>query len=149
MFQSAETLGSKSEMERKPEVPASTRDEALFIRAVMHEESRGASPNDKGDLTFLRRHEWSPKSKLNWRGTLLFLPQLKANFEILPCTLEEALLRCSISKGRQHFPWNLKGSSICFRKLQKFQEIPVPNERNTEFSATSQEEPLFPSLNSG
>ena len=98
MFQSAETLGSKSEMERKPEVPASTRDEALFIRAVMHEESRGASPNDKGDLTFLRRHEWSPKSKLNWRGTLLFLPQLKANFEILPCTLEEALLHYSISK---------------------------------------------------
>ena len=39
MFQSAETLGSKSEMERKPEVLASTRDEALFILAVMHEES--------------------------------------------------------------------------------------------------------------
>ena len=149
LFQSAETLGSKSEMERKPEVPASTRDEALFIRAAMREESQGAPRNDKGDLTSLRRHERSPRVTRNSRGTLRFPPQLKANYEILPCTLEEALLCCSVSKGRQRFPWNSKGSSLCFRKLQKFQEIPVPNERNTEFPTTSQEEPLFPCLNSG
>ena len=36
---SAETLRYKSEMERNPEVPTSTRDEALFIPAVMREES--------------------------------------------------------------------------------------------------------------
>ena len=93
-------------MERKPEVPASTRDEALFIHAAMREESRGAPRNDKGDLAFVRRHERSPKSKRNSRGTLLFPPQLKANYEIIPFMLEEAILRCSLSKEREHLPWN-------------------------------------------
>ena len=36
-----------SEMERNPEVPSSTRDEALFIPAVIPEESRGAPYNAK------------------------------------------------------------------------------------------------------
>ena len=48
-------------MERNPEVPATIGDEALFIPAVMHEQSRGAPPNTKGDLTSLRRHEWVPQ----------------------------------------------------------------------------------------
>ena len=121
VFQSAE-------MERKPEVPASTRYEALFIPAVIREESQGAPRNDKGDLTSPRRHEWSPRSTSNSRGTLRFPPQLKANYEILPCRREEALLRCSVSKESPGFPWNLKGSSTCFTKLQKFQEIPVPTQ---------------------
>ena len=125
MFQSAETLISKSEMERKPEVPASTRDEALFIPAGIREESQGAPHNDKGDLTSLRRHEWSPRSTRDSSGTLCFLPQFKANYEILPCTLEESLFRGSVSKESPHFPWNSKGSSTCFMKLQNFQEIPV------------------------
>ena len=43
--------------EEDPEVPASTRDDVLFIHAGMYEESRGAPYNDKGDLTSLRRHE--------------------------------------------------------------------------------------------
>ena len=106
MFQSAETLGSKSEMERKPEVPASTRDEALFIPAGIREESQGAPHNDKGDLTSLRRHGWSPRSTCNSRGTLRFLPQLKANYKITPFMLEEAILCCSLSKERQRLPWN-------------------------------------------
>ena len=38
-------------MERNPEVPASTRDEALFILAALCEESRGVPHNAKGDLT--------------------------------------------------------------------------------------------------
>ena len=126
MFQSAETLGSKSEMERKPEVPASTRDEALFIPAMMHEESRGVPSNDKGHLTSLRRHEWSPRLTCNLRGTLHFPPQLTANYEILPCMLQEALLCCSVFKESPSFPWNSKGSSTCFTKLQKFQEIHIP-----------------------
>ena len=50
-----------SEMERKPEVPASTRDEALFIPEVMHEESRSAPHNAKENLTFLRRQELVPQ----------------------------------------------------------------------------------------
>ena len=50
-----------SEMERNPEVPTSTRDEALFIPAVKCEESRGAPQNVKGDLTSLRRYEWVPQ----------------------------------------------------------------------------------------
>ena len=91
-------------MERNLEVPTSTRDEALFIPAVMREESRGAPRNDKGDLTSLRRQERSPRSTRKSRGTLRFPPQLKANYEILPCTLEEALLRCSVSKESPRFP---------------------------------------------
>ena len=106
MFQSAETLGSKSEMERKPEVPASTRDEALFIPAVIREESRGDPRNDKGDLTSLRRHGQSPRSTRNSRGTLSFPPQLQANYKIIPFMLEEAILCCSLSKERQRLPWN-------------------------------------------
>ena len=73
---SAETLRSKSEMERSPEVPASTQDEALFILSVMSEESLGAPRNAKGDLTSLRRHERSPRLTRNSRGILVFLPQL-------------------------------------------------------------------------
>ena len=46
-----------SEMERNPEVPASTRDDALFIPAAMHEEILGAPPKAKGDLASLRRYE--------------------------------------------------------------------------------------------
>ena len=49
-----------SEMERNPEVPASTRDEALFIRAALCEESRGVPHNAKGDLTSLKGHERVP-----------------------------------------------------------------------------------------
>ena len=147
MFQSAETLGSKSEMERKPEVLASTRDEALFIPAAMCEESRGAPQNNRGHLTTLKRHERSPMSTRNSRGTLHFPPQLKANDEILPCTLEEALLCCSVSKESPRFLWNSKGSSTFFTKLQKFKRYLSQLERNTEFPTTSQEEPRFPRLN--
>ena len=50
-----------SEMEKNPEVPASTRDEVLFIPAGMHEESRGAPPNAKQDLTSLRIHKQVPQ----------------------------------------------------------------------------------------
>ena len=87
LFQSAETLGSKSEMERKPEVPASTRNEALFIPAVIREESQGAPRNDKGDLTSPRRHEWSPRSTSNWRGTLRLPPHSRQTTKFSPARL--------------------------------------------------------------
>jgi hypothetical protein len=85
-------------MERKTEVPTSSRDEALFILSVMHEESRGGARNAKEDLSSLRKHEQSPRSTNNSRRTLIFPPQLHANYEILTCMLEEALLCCSVSK---------------------------------------------------
>ena len=87
-----------SEMERNPEVPASTRDEASFIPAGMPEVSQGASRNIKGDLTSLWRHERVPQvdTPFKWK------PKLPANFhatqEIFLCTLEEAILRCIVSK---------------------------------------------------
>ena len=109
-------------------VPDSTRDEALFIPAVMHEESLGAPHNTKGDLTSMRRHQWSPRSTRNSIRTLSFGQQFQENYEILPCMPEEALLRCSVSKESPSFPWNTKGSSTHFTKLQKFQEIPVPTQ---------------------
>jgi len=135
-------------MERNPEVPALTRVEALFTPAAMHEESRGAPRNTKGDLSSLRRHERSPRSTRNSRGTLSLLPQLHTNCEILSSTIEEALLCCSISKESPSFLWNLKGSSTHFMKLQKIPEIPVPLERNAEFPTTNQEEPCFHHLKS-
>jgi len=49
-----------SEMESNPEVPASTRDDALFIPLEKREETPGAPPNAKGDLTSLRRHKRVP-----------------------------------------------------------------------------------------
>ena len=112
-------------MERNPEASASTRDEVLFIPAAMCEKSQVAPHNTKGDLTSQRRHEWSPKSTHNSRGTLSFPPQLHENYEILPFTLEKALLRCSISKESPRFPWNTKGSLKSFTKLQKFPKTPV------------------------
>ena len=45
------------EMERNPVVPASTKDEAIFIHVAKREESQGALCNAKGDMTSLRRHE--------------------------------------------------------------------------------------------
>ena len=52
-----------SEMERNPEVPASTQDDALFIPAVMREQILGAPPDAKGVLTSLRRCEWVSQVK--------------------------------------------------------------------------------------
>ena len=134
----------KSEMERNTEVPASTRDEALFIPVAIREESRGAPPKAKGDLTSLRRHEQSLRLTHNLRGTLSFPPQLHANYEILPFTLEEALLCCSVSKESPRFTCNSKGSLTRFTKLQKFPRYLSPLERNAEFPTTRQEEPRFP-----
>ena len=40
----------------------------------------------------------SPRFTRNSKGTLSFPPQLHTTHEILPCTLQDAVLRCSISK---------------------------------------------------
>ena len=58
-------------MERNPEVPASTQDEALFITAATREESRGA-PHTSKDLTSLKRHEQVPHvhTQLEWNPKL-------------------------------------------------------------------------------
>ena len=58
---SAETMRLISEMERNPEVPASTGHYALFIPAAKLEESRDAHLNAKGYLSSLRRHERVPQ----------------------------------------------------------------------------------------
>ena len=50
-----------SEMERNPEVPTSTRDEALFSPAVMCEKFQGAPRHATEDLNSLRRHERVPQ----------------------------------------------------------------------------------------
>ena len=44
-------------MENNAEVPASSRDEALFFPAAMCEEPRGGPRNAKEDLTSLRKHK--------------------------------------------------------------------------------------------
>ena len=79
-----------SVMERNPEVPASTRDGALFIAAAMHDESRGAPHNTKGDVTSLRRHEQVPQFDTQLERNLKLPATTPANHEIIPCMLEEA-----------------------------------------------------------
>ena len=57
LFQLCRDLRLMLEMERNPVVPASTKDEAIFIHVAKREESQGALCNAKGDMTSLRRHE--------------------------------------------------------------------------------------------
>ena len=82
-------------------------------------------------------------STRNSRGTISFPPQIHANHEILHCRLEECLLCWSISKERQHFPWNLKGSLMCFTKLQQFPQIPVPTREECYVSRHKSRRALF------
>ena len=130
-------------MERSTEVPTSSRDEALFILSVMHEESRGGARNAKEDLSSLRKHEQSPRSTNNSRRTLIFPPQLHANYEILACMREEALLRCNVSKESPRFPWNPKSPRHALRNSRSFPRYSFPLERNAEISATNQEVHCF------
>ena len=62
------------------------------------QESRGAPCNTKGDLTSLKRHKQLPyigkQLKKNPKPPAI-TPQPD---KMLPCTLEGALLRCSVSK---------------------------------------------------
>ena len=50
----------------------------------------------------------SPRLTGNSRGTLSFPPQLHTTQEILPCTLEEALLRYRVSKENSRSLLELK-----------------------------------------
>ena len=59
-------------------------------------------------------------------------------------TIEEALLRCSVSKENPRFPWDSKGSSTCFTKLQKFPKIPVPSREEHCFPPQVKKSPVFP-----
>ena len=71
------------------EVPASTRDEALFIPEAMREESQNDPRNAKGDLTSLRRHERVPQvdTQLEWN------PKLHAKTSMQPTKLSSVCLR--------------------------------------------------------
>ena len=108
-----------SEMERIPEVPSSTRDEALFIPSVTRDESRGAPRNLKADLTSLRKHKRVDQVPIQLERNLK-LPSTtpKKNHEILPSTQDEALLHCSVS---QEIPRSLLELE---RELETFNETP-------------------------
>ena len=138
----------KAEMERNAEVPASSRDEALFFPAAMREEPRGGPRNAKEDLTSLRKHESSPRSTGNSRGTLSFLPQVHTHHEILPCYLRSPFNAAPFPKKAHVHSWNSKGYLTRFRKLRNFPRYPSALERITEFPTTSQEEQHFPLLKS-
>ena len=106
-------------MENNPEVPASTRDEALFIHAVMRDKFRGAPRNSKADLTSLRKHERVPQVPIQLeRNPKLPSTTPKKNHEILPSTQDEALLHCSVS---QEIPRSLLELE---RELETFYETP-------------------------
>ena len=49
------------EMERNPVVPASTKDEVIFIHVAKREESQGALCNAKGDMTSLSKYQRVPQ----------------------------------------------------------------------------------------
>ena len=111
----------------------------------MHKESRGGPRNVKGDLTSLRKHERSPRSTGNSRGTLSFPPQLQANDKILACTLEEALLCCSVSKES---PRSLLEFKSAFDTLYKTTEVSAdtrPHLRGTlKFPPQVKKSPVVP-----
>ena len=138
-----------SEMERIAEVPASTRDEALFIPAVMRDESRGAPRNSKADLTSLRKHERVPQVPIQLeRNPKLPSTTPKKTMKFSPPHKMRPFYTAAFPK-KPHVPsWNLKGNLKPFMKPQKLPEIPYPLERKAEFPATTQEEPRFPHINS-
>ena len=112
----------------------------------MREESQGGPHNAKGDLNSLRKHEQSPRSTGNSKGTLSFPPQLHANDEIQACLLEEALLRCSVSKEIPRFPWNSKGSlTLSLYETPEVSRDTRPHSRGTlSFPPQVKKSPVFP-----
>ena len=138
-----------SEMENNPEVPASTRDEALFIHAVMQDKFLGAPRNSKADLTSLRKHEQVPQvpTQLERNPKLpTTIPQKPRNSPIhtrwglfmLQCFPRNLTFPLGTGKGTWHPFWNPRS----------FPRYLCPLERNAEFPTTTQEEPCFPLLNS-
>ena len=77
---SAGTLRSESEMERKPEVPASNRDEALFHFVKPSGVPRGPS-NSSVSLTSQRHLGSSLRSPVEFEGNECFPPQPKKDLE--------------------------------------------------------------------
>ena len=78
-------------MERKPEVPASTRDEALFI-APNPVDSRQAPPKSTVSLTSQRQTEKLPEVTGRSRGTPGFPAATQEILESLSSTCLEALV---------------------------------------------------------
>ena len=149
---STETLRSMSEMERNPEVHTSTRDEALFICAVMQEESRDAPRKSKVDLTSLRKHEWAPQvstqlerqaefhastqdetclSCSNSTETLRSMSEMERNPEVSASTRDEALLiPAETQEESRGPPSNSKADLISLRKHERVPQVPIQLERN-------------------
>ena len=88
----------------------------------------------------------SPRMTRNSRGILSYPPQLHANYEILPCTLEEAILCCSVSK---EIPCSLLELERVFDTLYETPEI-GPDTRlhlsgTLRFPTQVKKSPIFPS----
>ena len=103
--------------------------------------------NAKKDLISLRRHERVARSTRNSSGKQLGLPpQLHANHEIVPCTLEEPLFRRSVSQESPHSVFELE------RVLDTLYETPEvspdtrPHSRGTlSLPPPVKKSPVFPS----
>ena len=110
-----------SALERKSEVPASTRDEDVgpgtVWRGILKGPSQLAWRLDFLEVT--QAGPWDPHHNL--RGTPIFLLQLEKNQEILPSSWDEALFHCSIS--REIPPFFLSLESV-LDTLAATQEVP-------------------------
>ena len=133
-----------SEMERNHEVLVSRRGDTLLASAAIPEESRGAPCNAKGDLTSLRRHELSPSSTRNSRGTISFPPQLDTNYEILPCMLKEVLLCCSVSEESPRSLVTQKCPRHALRNSRSFPRYLSLSRGTMNFPPQVKKSPVFP-----
>jgi len=92
------------------------------------------------------RHERTARSTRNSRGTISFLPQLHANYEILPCMLDRPFYAAAFPMKAQVSLRTREGPRYALRNSRNFPRFASPLERNAEIPATSQEEPRFPCL---
>ena len=92
-----------SELERKPEVLASTRDEAVCPCTDWRGVPRGPLQLE-WRLDFPEATRAGLRSRRNSRGTPSFMLQLEKPQEILPSTQDEAPFHCSILR---EFPSSL------------------------------------------
>ena len=114
------------EKERKTEVSASTRDEALFIPAAKHEEYRFSTHNAKGDLDTLRRHERVPQVDMQLERNPKLPTTTPHNQKFSPACLTRPFYAAEFPKKYHITSWNSKGYLTWFMKLQKVPQIPVP-----------------------
>ena len=113
-----------SELKRNPEVPVSTRNEALCLCTNRRGIPRGPSQLE-WKLDFPEAAQEAPRVPLGtWRGIPSHQPQLETNHEILPSMRDEALFSCSPSRAIPNSLSKLKRKLGCLHANKGGQRFP-------------------------